>query len=155
MTVTRLDKMANTNGNIYLKPCEGFKEELLTKSLECGTYLPRSRPNLEGGGCDVVTKRYDLYFGSCDHIGTRRCLRCSFHVIMFGGPLGDARSLGDLCSVYKAGCCRSSGLGKKQVSFRHKRTKATQQDLSNHIQLCKTNGMGYVPHSSTPRIGNL
>ena len=63
--------------------------------------------------CDVVTKCYDLYFGSCDHIGTRRCLRCSFHVIMFGGPLGDALSLGDLCSVYKAGCCRSSGLGKK------------------------------------------
>ena len=38
---------------------------------------------------------------------------CSFHVTMFGGPLGDALSLGDLCSVYKAGCCRSSGLGKK------------------------------------------
>ena len=66
---------------------------------------------------------------------------CSFHVIMFGGPLGDALSFGILCSVYKAGCCRSSGLGKKQVSFRHKRTKATQQDLCNHIQLCKTNGM--------------
>ena len=63
--------MANINGNVYLKPCEGFKEELLTKSLECGTYLPRSRPNLEGGGCDVVTKRYDLYFGSCDHIGVQ------------------------------------------------------------------------------------
>ncbi len=29
--VTRLDKMADTNGNIYLKPYEGFKEELLTK----------------------------------------------------------------------------------------------------------------------------
>ena len=66
---------------------------------------------------------------------------CSFHVTMFGGPLGDALSFEILCSVYKAGCCRSSGLGKKQVSFRHKRTKATQQDLSNHIQLCKTNGM--------------
>ena len=91
--------------------------------------------------CDVVTKRYDLYFGSRDHIGTRRCLRCSFHVIMFRGPLGDALSLGILCNVYKAGCCRSSGLGKKQVSLRHKRTKATQQDLGNHIQLCKTNGM--------------
>ena len=66
---------------------------------------------------------------------------CSFQVIMFVGPLGDALSFGILCSVYKAGCCRSSGLGKKQVSFRHKRTKATQQDLGNHIQLCKTNGM--------------
>ena len=64
-------------------------------------------------GCDVVTKRYDLYFGSCDHIGTRWCLRCSFHVIMFVGPLGDTLSFGILCSVYKAGCCRSSGLGKK------------------------------------------
>ena len=36
---------------------------------------------------------------------------------MFVGPLGDALSFGDLRSVYKAGCCRSSGLGKKQVSF--------------------------------------
>ena len=27
------------------------------------------------------------------------------------------------------------------MSLRHKRTKATQQDLCNHIQLCKTNGM--------------
>ena len=108
MTVTRLSKMANINGNVYLKPCEGFKEELLTKSLECGTYLPWSRLNLEGGGCDVVTKRYDLYFGACDHIGTRWCLRCSFHVIMFVDPLGDALSFGDLCGVYKAGCCRVS-----------------------------------------------
>ena len=45
---------------------------------------------------------------------------CSFHVTMFVGPLGDAPSFGDLCSVYKAGCCRSSDLGKKQVSFRHR-----------------------------------
>ena len=59
-----------------------------------------TRPNV--GPCDVVTKCYDLYFGSCDHIGTRWCLRCSFHVIMFVGPLGDALSLGILCSVYKA-----------------------------------------------------
>ena len=44
---------------------------------------------------------------------------------------------------------------EKQVSFRHKRTKATQQDLGNHIQLCKVNGISYVPHSSAPRIGNL
>ena len=58
-----LSKMANINGNVYLKPCEGFEEELLTNSLECGTYLPRSRLNLEGGGCDVVTKCYDLFLG--------------------------------------------------------------------------------------------
>ena len=45
---------------------------------------------------------------------------CSFHVIMFVGPLGDALSLGILCNVYKARCCRSSGLGKKQVSLRHR-----------------------------------
>ena len=38
---------------------------------------------------------------------------CPYYVIMFVGPLGDALSLGDLRSVYKAGCCRSSGLGKK------------------------------------------
>ena len=37
------------------------------------------------------------------------------------------------------------------MSFRHKRPKATQQDLGNHIQLCKTNGIGYVPHSSDPQ----
>ena len=73
----------------------------------------QSRLNLEGGGCDVVTKRYDLYFGSCDRIGTRWCLRYSYHVIMFVGPLGDALSFGILCSVYKVGCCRSSGPGKK------------------------------------------
>ena len=63
--------------------------------------------------CDVVTKCYDLYFGSCDHIGTRWYLWCPYYVIMFGGPLGDALSFGDLCSVYKAWCSRSSGLGKK------------------------------------------
>ena len=115
--------------------------------LKCGTYLPRSGPNLEGGGCDIVTKRYDLYFGSCDHIGSGWCSKCSYDVIMFGGPLGDAPSIGVLCSVYKARCCRSSGRWKKEVSLRHKRTKATQQDLSNHILPCKTNGIDYVPHS--------
>ena len=30
-TVTGLNKMANINGNIYLKPCDGFKKELLTE----------------------------------------------------------------------------------------------------------------------------
>ena len=94
-----------------------------------------------------MTKCYDLYFGSCGQIGVRWCSQCSYDVIICGGPLGDAPSIGVLCSVYKARCCRNSGLGKKQVSLRHKRTKATQQDLSNHILLCKTNGIDYVPHS--------
>ena len=65
------------------------------------------------GICNVVAKRYDLYFGSFDHIGTKWCLRYLYYAIMFVGPLGDALSLGDLCSVYKARCCPSSGLGKK------------------------------------------
>lgn len=94
-----------------------------------------------------MTKRYDLYFGSCGQIGVRWCSQCSYDVIICGGPLGDAPSIGVLCSVYKARCCRSSGLGKKQVSLRHKGTKATQQDLDNHILLYKTNGIDYVPHS--------
>ncbi len=47
---------------------------------------------------------YDIYFGSHDHIEVRRCLRCSYHVIMFGGPLGDVPFIGVLCSVYKARC---------------------------------------------------
>ena len=94
-----------------------------------------------------MTKRYDLYFGSCGHIGVWCLSKCSYDVIMFGDPLGDAPSIGVLCSVYKERCCQSSGLWKKQVSLRHKRTKATQQDLDNHILLCRTNGMGYVPHS--------
>ena len=66
---------------------------------------------------------------------------------MFGDPLGDAPSVGVLCSVYKARCCWSSGLGKKQVSLRHKRTKATRLDLDNPILLCNTNGIDYGPHS--------
>ena len=139
--------MANINGNIYLKPCKGFKKGPITKRIECGTHLPRSGPNLEGGGCDIVSKPYGLYFGSCDHIGSGWCSKCSYDVIMCGGPLGGAPSIGVLCSVYKARCCRSSDLGKKEMSLRHKRTKATQQDLSNHILLCKTNGIDYVPHS--------
>ena len=88
------------------------------RKLDTGDINQKSQVNLIkkyrfSNHCGVVTKRYDLYFGSCDHIGTRRCLRCLYHVIMFGGPLGDTMSFGDLCSVYKAGCCRSSGLGKK------------------------------------------
>ena len=97
--------------------------------------------------CNVVSKSYDLYFGSCDYIEVRWWLRCSYQVIMFGNPLGDALSIGVLCSVYKARCCRNSGLWKKQVSLSHKRTKATQPDLDNHILLCKTNGIDYDPHS--------
>ena len=97
--------------------------------------------------CDIVSKCYDLYFGSCGYIGVWCLSKCSYQVILFGDPLGDAPSIGVLCSVYKARCCRSSDLGKKQVSLKHKRTKATQQDLDNYILLCKTNGIDYVPHS--------
>ena len=74
---------------------------------------------------------------------------------MCGGPLGDAPFIGVLCSVYKARCSRSSGLWKKQVSLRHKRTKATQQDLSNHIPLYKTDGIEDVPHFSSPQLPNF
>ena len=35
------------------------------------------------------------------------------------------------------------------------RTKATQQDLCNHILVHRSNGISYIPHSSAPRIGNL
>ena len=67
-----------------------------------------------------TTRNLHLYFGSCDLVGAMCHSECSFHVIMFGGPLGDALSFGDLCSVYKAGCCQSSDLWKKQVSLRHR-----------------------------------
>ena len=103
--------------------------------------------------CGVLAKIYILSHAII--LGSSVTPEYLYHVIMFGGPLGDALSLGILGSVYKAGCCRSSGLGKKQVSLRHKRTKATQQDLSNHILLSKTNGTSYDPHSSTLRIGNI
>ena len=62
----------------------------------------------------IVTKCYDLYFGLCDHIGVRWCSKCLYNVIMCRGPLGDVLSIGVLCSVYKARCCRSSGLGKSK-----------------------------------------
>ena len=84
-------------------------------------YKLRHKPNAPLG--DVVTEPYALYFGL----------------------FADASSFGVLCSVYKARCCRSSGFGKRPVSLRNKRTKAAQQDLNNHILLCKTNGIGYVP----------
>ena len=130
---------------------------MLTKSTHAGdrtqNLLIRSQTRCHYAtrailGCgDIVTKCYDLYFELCDHIGVRWCSQCSYDVIMCGSPLEDAPSFGVLCSVYKARCSRSSGLGKKQVSLKHKRTKATQQDLSNNILLCKTNGIDYVPHS--------
>ena len=66
---------------------------------------------------------------------------------MFGSPPGGVQSVRVLCSVYKAKCCWSSGLEKKEVSFTHKKIRATQQDLDSHILLCRTNGMEYVPHS--------
>ena len=73
--------------------------------------------------------------------------KCSYHVIMFGGPLRDAPSIGVLCSVYNTRCLSELGPWKKQVSLRHKRTKATQQDLSTHILLYKTNCIDHVPHN--------
>ena len=73
--------------------------------------------------------------------------KCSYQVITFGGPSGDALSHGNLCSVYNTRCLSELGPWKKQVSLRHKRTKATQRDLDNHILLCRTNGIDYVPHS--------
>ena len=98
-----------------------------------------------------MTKRYDLYFGSCGQIGVRWCSQCSYDVIICGGPLGDAPSIGVLCSVYKARCCRKLGPWEKaSVSSGTKRTKATQQDLNNHILLCKANGIDYVPPLLTP-----
>ena len=49
-------------------------------------------------------------------------------------------------------------LGKSKCRFRHKRTKATQQDLCNHIQPCKANGISYicqkVKHCSTFLVYN-
>ena len=73
---------------------------------------------------------------------------------MFVVPPGDAPSLGVSCSVYKSEVLSElRALGKKQVSLRHKRTKATQQDLSNHILLYKTNGIDYVPPLLDPRNG--
>ena len=127
---------------------------MISPRIELGTFCALSRchnqldhETIQMKVCGIVTKRYDLYFGSCGQIGVRWCSQCSYDVIICGGPLGDAPSIGVLCSVYKARCCRSSGLEKKQVSLRHKGTKATQQDLSNHILLYKTNGIDYVPHS--------
>ena len=75
--------------------------------------LPLNHLRLRCRLCGIVTKCYDLYFGSCDHIGSGWYSKCSYDVIICGGPLGDAPSIGVLCSVYKARCCRNSGLGKK------------------------------------------
>ena len=105
--------------------------------------------------CDIVTECYDLYFGSCDHIGMQRWLRCSFHVIMFVGPLGDALSFGILCSVYKAGCCRSSGLGKKQVSLRHREPRPHNRISVTIYSYVRLMVCDMFPTPQPPRIGNL
>ena len=139
---------------IFPKKNEGCKNggcEVRTRANNRSTDLKSAALDLSANPpiysfCDIVTKCYDIDFGSCDHIGSGWCSKCSYDVIMFGGPLGGAPSIGVLCSVYKARCCRSSDLGKKQVSLRRNRTKATQQDLDNHILLYKTNGIDYVPH---------
>ena len=46
-------------------------------------------------------------------------------MIVFEDPFEDTLPVGVLCSVYKARYCRGSDLGKKEMSLRHKRTKAT------------------------------
>ena len=74
--------------------------------------------NYVTGLSELIDKIYIL--GHVVILESNATPECSFHVIMFVGPLRDALSFGDLCSVYKAGCCRSSGLGKKQVSLRHR-----------------------------------
>ena len=93
----------------------------------------------------IVSKCYDLYFGSLlDQDGAqsvRTMLSCS-------ATHSGTRRPSESCVAYiKRGVLGARALGKKQVSLRHKRTKATQQDLSNHILLCSTNGIDYVPHS--------
>ena len=60
----------------------------------------------------------------------------------------EARRPSESCVAYiKRGVVGVRALGKKEMSLRHKRTKATQQDLDNHILLYKANGIDYVPHS--------
>ena len=71
---------------------------------------------------------------------------CLFLMSILKGPLGDTLYFRDLCGVYKAGNSLGSGLGKKQVSLRHKGATATQQDFSNHILVHKTKGIEYVLH---------
>ena len=62
---------------------------------------------------NVVTKYYNLYFGSCNHIGTRRCLRYSFRVIMFG-VRSETPCPSETCVVYiKRDVVGVSGFGKK------------------------------------------
>ena len=53
-------------------------------------------------------------------------LKCSYDVIMSGGPLGERRH--ESCVAYiKRDVVGPRALGKKQVSLRHKRTKATHR----------------------------
>ena len=74
---------------------------------------------------------------------------CSFHVIMFVGPLGDARP-SETCVAYIKRNVVGVGPWEASGVFSTQRTKATQQDLCNHILVHRSNGIGYVPHSSTP-----
>ena len=59
----------------------------------------------------------------------------------------ETRRPSESCVVYISEVLSEFGLGKKKMPLRHKRTKATQQDLDNHILLYKTNGIDYVPHA--------
>ena len=60
-----------------------------------------------------MTKRYDLYFGSCDHIRVWCHLKYSYHVLMFGDPLGDTLSFRNMCSVHKSGMLLALGPREK------------------------------------------
>ena len=56
---------------------------------------------------------------------------------MFWRPSRRRARPSEPCVAYiKRGVVGASGLGKKEVSLRHKRTKATQQDLDRHIYFC-------------------
>ena len=62
--------------------------------------------------------------------------------------LGDLFLVLESCVVYiKRGVVGARALGKRKCPSNTREPKATQQDLSNHILLYKTNGIDYVPHS--------
>ena len=86
-------------------------------------YRPRHKPNAPLG--DVVTEPYALYFGL----------------------FAEALSVGVFVVYIKRGVVEAQALRKGQCHSETRRTKAAQQNLNNHILLCKTNGIGYVPRS--------
>ena len=72
---------------------------------------------------------------------------------MFGGPLGDAPSIGVLCSYIKRGVVGARALGKRKCPSDTREPRPHEQDLDNHILLCKTNGIDYVPTPNPHRNG--